>query len=124
MTVFELAHVNILASDLEAPVRFYRDVLGLTEGRRPAFASPAAWFDLGERAAIHLVHRSEAESGPTTGAIDHIAFACRDFDQVRRRLDAAGVPYEARMATGGGLRQIFLRDPNGVKVELAFCEPA
>lgn len=123
MSARTLDHVNIVTADLEATVRFYRDLLGLLPGPRPAFAFPGAWLYLDGRPVIHLVSRHDAPAGATTGAIDHVAFGCEDFDGLRSRLDAAGVAYEVREVPGGEVRQIFLRDPNGVKVELGFRTP-
>lgn len=124
MAAKALDHVNIVTADLAATVRFYCDLLGLEEGPRPAFASPGAWLYLDGRPVLHLVLRQDAAPDPSTGAIDHLAFRCEDFDGLYRRLDRAGVPYETREAPGGEIRQIFLRDPNGVKVELNFSSPS
>ena len=36
------------------------------------------------------------------------------------RLAAAGIAHEAFTVPGLGLKQIFLRDPDGVRIELTF----
>jgi len=116
-----LDHVNIVTSDLAGTMRFYRDLLGLEPGERPAFAFPGAWLYLDGKPVLHLVLRESAAASADTGAIDHVAFGCDDFEGTRARLDAAGVACDVRDVPGGRLRQIFLRDPNGVKVELNFA---
>ena len=42
MTVRALDHVNIVTADLAASIAFYREVVGLVEGPRPAFPFPGA----------------------------------------------------------------------------------
>ena len=118
MAIRALDHVNILTDDLAATVAFYREVIGLEEGPRPPFPFPGAWLYCGDRPVVHLIQREgDGERRPDTGAIDHVAFEAEDF---RRRLQARGLAHETRLVPGGGMRQIFLRDPNGVKLELNF----
>ena len=44
MPINGLLHVAIKTNDLEATIRFYRDVVGLTEVHRPDFGYPGAWL--------------------------------------------------------------------------------
>lgn len=124
MALISLDHINLVTSDLEGTIRFYRDLLGLELGPRPSFAFPGAWLYLSGRPVVHLVLREDAVASAATGAIDHVAFSCEDFEGLRTRLEAAGITHEVREVPGGRLRQIFLRDPNGVKVELNFAAEA
>lgn len=48
------------------PAFFYRNVLGLEEGRRPGFDFPGAWLYAGGRAVPHLAGSRRAE--PPAGA--------------------------------------------------------
>ena len=41
MTIAGMNHFTVLTDDVGATVAFYRDLLGLTEGPRPAFEFPA-----------------------------------------------------------------------------------
>ncbi len=121
MTVRALDHVNIVTADLAASIAFYREVVGLVEGPRPAFPFPGAWLYCGERPVVHLMVREAAATGSRgTGAIDHVAFEAEDFDGFRQRLAARGIAHETRTVPGGAMRQIFLFDPDGVKIELNF----
>ncbi len=121
MTVRALDHVNIVTADLAASTAFYREVLGLAEGPRPAFPFPGAWLYCGERPVVHLMVRGTASGGGgDTGAIDHVAFEAEDFDGFRQRLEARGIAHETRIVPGGAMRQIFLFDPDGVRIELNF----
>jgi catechol 2,3-dioxygenase-like lactoylglutathione lyase family enzyme len=53
-----------------------------------------------------------------TGPVDHIAFNARDYDDVVARLESHGVQAARNDVPGSALRQLFLRDPNGVKIEI------
>lgn len=118
MKVHGLDHVNITTQDLEGTIAFYREVLGLEPGERPPFPFPGAWLYAGGRPVVHLGVRPA--SGGSTGAVDHVAFAASGFEAFRRRLEERGIPYSTAVVPGTDMRQIFLRDPNGVKIELNF----
>ncbi len=49
-------------------------------------------------------------------AVDHLAFAGADYEQLAARLEEAAVPAVPNAAPG--IRQLFLTDPNGVRVEI------
>lgn len=53
-----------------------------------------------------------------TGPVDHIAFAAQDYDEVLARLQRQGVHVRANDNPGNVVRQLFLFDPNGVKIEI------
>jgi catechol 2,3-dioxygenase-like lactoylglutathione lyase family enzyme len=57
-----------------------------------------------------------------TGAIDHIAFNAKGFDEMIAGLDAEGLPYRRNSINDIGLRQIFVQDPNAITIELNFRE--
>ena len=120
MTIRALDHINVWTADLEATRRFYVDVLGLREGDRPGFQSVGAWLYSGDAALVHLVARDDALDGPT-GAVNHVAFQARGLAQVVARLDARGIAYTQRTVPGRGMIQVFLHDPNGVRIELCFA---
>ena len=54
------------------------------------------------------------------GPVDHVAFAAQDYDEVLARLERLGVPVRANNNPGNTVRQLFLFDPNGVKIEINF----
>ena len=117
MPVKALDHVNIATADLEGTVAFYAEAVGLERGWRPDFPFPGAWLYAGERPVIHLM---VAERGAGTGPLDHVAFEAEDFEGTRARLAARGHDHQVRDVPGTAVRQIFVLDPNGVKLELNF----
>ena len=124
MSLQRLDHVLVLTDDLEATKAFYCDALGLEVGERPPLEFPGYWLyprrrpvPARRRAAAYEAHA--ATLGLRVGdAVDHLAFAGADYEQVAARLEAAGVDAVTNAVPGAGLRQLFLTDPNGVRVEL------
>jgi catechol 2,3-dioxygenase-like lactoylglutathione lyase family enzyme len=120
MTIRAIDHVNIGTDRLEETRAFFRDVLGLTEGWRPDFPFGGAWLYAGDTAVVHLVDLRDAKAPSDLAALDHFAFRITDLDAMAARLDAAGVAHRRVDVPGAPIRQIFLRDPNGVTIELNF----
>jgi catechol 2,3-dioxygenase-like lactoylglutathione lyase family enzyme len=120
-----LNHLLVVADDLEATRAFYEEVLGLNVGPRPPFGFPGYWLYLGDRAVVHLAKRGAERGGPSngaggTGAIDHIAFEATGLKDMVARLERHAVALQHRKVPGQGLHQVFVRDPNGVRIELNF----
>src|SRR5579862_5649016 len=122
MSVGVLDHFNIRTRKLAETVRFYEDVLGLENGDRPNFAFPGAWMYSEGKAVVHLVDISPTEEAqkPDSGVVHHVAFMSRGFKAMEAHLQSTGVPFRTVQVPGGELWQIFVRDPNGVMVELNY----
>jgi catechol 2,3-dioxygenase-like lactoylglutathione lyase family enzyme len=118
MAIRGIDHVNIGTTRLEDTRRFFRDVLGLTEGWRPDFSFNGAWLYAGETAVVHLVELDEPKGPSAAAALDHFAFRIDDLDGVVRRLEDAGIAYRVIDVPGSTTRQVFVRDLNGVNIEL------
>ena len=134
MSLKTFEHVLILADDLKKTKEFYVDLLGLKDGYRPDFPFPGHWLYLNEddkAACIHLAMRMQGDgqdyyigkkdnvkSG--SGAIDHVAFNCEDIDGMKEMFDKKSIEYTHRKVPGFPLEQLFVDDPDGVKVELNF----
>ena len=126
-----LEHITIRCAQLRRTRDFYVELMGLTEGDRPAFPFRGHWLYLGGVPVVHLVEASDsagawgrditipkAEDG--TGSFDHVAFRGDDFQAMRERLKEAGVSFKERVVPGGRLSQLFVPDPEGVLVEINF----
>ncbi|HLV11510.1 MAG TPA: VOC family protein [Trueperaceae bacterium] len=117
--------VNLYTRDIEAGIRFYRDVLGLRETfRTPREGTPehvefvAGGFivGLGAVEAAKRVHGVDAEPGAPAMAV---VLWTDDVDAEFARLVAAGVPaVKEPHDTGNGNRNALVRDPDGNLVEL------
>jgi catechol 2,3-dioxygenase-like lactoylglutathione lyase family enzyme len=117
-------HVFVLTDDLEASRRFYCDLLGLEQCERPSFPFAGYWLGSDGRVFVHLGDRSEfrgalaalgLEEG--TGPVDHVAIRVEALDELAARLAAAGVEAVANEVPGVS-RQLFVTDPNGVRIEV------
>ena len=122
ISVGVLDHFNIRTRNLKETVRFYEDVLGLQNGARPNFAFPGAWMYSEGHPVVHLVDISQTAEAqkPDSGVVHHVALSSRGFAGMKARLAAKGMPFDGRQVPGGELWQIFVRDPNGVMIELNY----
>jgi glyoxylase I family protein len=129
----ELHHVNFTAPDPTAMAAFYRDVLGLrdiseTWGRdnriTEQYGPPVAFVEDDAGRHLHLstvapdllfgTRREINMLGPR----GHVAFRVDDIDELKRRLDAAGVPYSDYGEWAiKGWHQVFVHDPMGNVLE-------
>jgi catechol 2,3-dioxygenase-like lactoylglutathione lyase family enzyme len=113
MAVRKIDHVNIRTPRVADTVRFYVDLLGMKAVPRPGtedMASSAWLCDATGQAAIHV----------GSGRVHHAAFECSDYSAMRARLEAGNQIVGLSEVPQIALRQIFVRDPNGILVELNF----
>lgn len=130
MQVNWLDHVNIITDDLDRTAKFYSALLGLErrDGPPPLTPQTAQWMhDAGGKAILHInstdcprAFDRAVEPGALTGAVHHVALNCTGYDEVIRRVEAMGLPYQVNMVASIGLRQVFTPDPNNVLLELNF----
>lgn len=134
MPLSHLEHYLIQAEDLEATKDWYVRVLGMREGPHPDFGFPVYWLYLGERDVLHMTQGGakvteqrkrylgqESEATRGSGVIDHVAFRATGLPDMLEHLRHLGVDFKERQVDDQGLYQLFLLDPNGVKVELNFA---
>ena len=127
-TVTGLNHVNQRAPRalLTALRDFYRDVVGLREGPRPAFGSSGWWLYAGDAAVMHLSEQRDEEPprGPAPAdapaTFDHVAFTAVDPDAAAATLRAHGVEFSVDRNAATRQYQFFFTDPAGNGVELNF----
>ena len=121
MAIKSLDHVNIRTSKSRETMNFYTEILDFSEGFRPPFNFPGAWLYAGESAVIHLVF-DDSEQSDNYNPVDHIAFEAAGYEESMQRLESANWEYRCSDVPDRNIRQIFLVDPNGVKLELNFKE--
>ena len=120
-----LHHALVLTDDLEGTRTFYVGALGFEEDvDRPPLPFAGFWLTLGGDACLHVADRGEYEAwiatlglGPVAGAVDHLAFRRADYDALAARLAAAGVEAVPNEVPGV-MRQLYVTDPNGLRIEL------
>ena len=128
MKVTGADHTNWRVRDLEASLRFYRDVLGLTpfgleeyqRGERPLVS-----LRVTEEFILHLTP-DPAYKRPSTGGYDHLALVVEgaERDEIAAYLEGRGVEIEKRFDSITGARgegpALYVRDPDGYRIELKF----
>ena len=120
MALSAFQHVNTRSADVERTRAFY-ERLGLRVGDRPPFASRGYWLYLGDQPVLHLVQRPDGQAHHEgSGNVDHVAFEAADLEGTRRALTEAGLPFREAVVPRDGTVQIFVRDPDGLTVELNF----
>ena len=145
MKINKLDHVSIATDQLEDTKKFYCDLLGLKVGHRPKLKSSGYWLYSGEEAIIHLVETGsnldrkiafsddktnarslgnpEITDLSETGMDDHIAMTVEESAGLVKHMQENDVKYWGRLIADRELYQIFVRDPNGVIIELNDYTP-
>jgi len=122
-------HVALPVTDLERSKRFFSDVLGLREIRRPPFDFSGAWYQLGDRQLHLIVHgRSTMREDKGVDSRDiHFAIRVNSYRETREFLRSKGFQPEAddefrRMKESprstAGWPQLFIMDPDRNVIEL------
>jgi catechol 2,3-dioxygenase-like lactoylglutathione lyase family enzyme len=122
MSVGVLDHYNVSTRKLKETVSFYEEVLGLTNGPRPPFDFPGAWLYSEDHPVLHLndISQTDRDQRPDSGVIDHVAFGSRGFEAMKKHLSGKSIAFRVNEVPNSTRRQIFLRDPNNVEIELNF----
>ncbi|MEM7525578.1 MAG: VOC family protein [Pseudomonadota bacterium] len=134
---WSIHHVNLEARDVRRAASFYGGILGMAEtawtfppsrGYIPAAPDQLALFndERQSHTGLHLIKpdpdfaaRNDLREDHNPSIGGHIAIEVSDLEAVIRRLTAAGVPYsDAGVFAIPGLRNIYVRDPEGNLVEI------
>ena len=118
-------HAVLICSDVEQTIAFYQGVIGfplveLVENRDYA-GSSHFFFDIGNRNLLGFFDFPGLGLEPgveAIGGVQHIAISApRDrWEEVRDRLDAAGVKYAG--PDRGIEESLYFKDPDGIQIEL------
>ncbi|HOT93770.1 MAG TPA: VOC family protein [Methanoregulaceae archaeon] len=118
-----LSHVALATGDMDATIRFWRDLLGCRlVGRLGRPGQRAYFFEWPRTLPV-----AEKEAGvPVAGpfALDHVALGVGSLDDLfalKDRCAAAGIA-ASDVTDHGFLYSVYLHDPNGITVEC--CCPA
>jgi catechol 2,3-dioxygenase len=123
-----LLELVLEVADLERAVRFYSDVLGMSEVTRWGAERPAVWLRLGRNEVLGLWPASSGGPGVAihnSRGGSHVHFAVYvapgSLESWLDRLGRAGLDVKGPVQFNQG-QSIFVTDPDGNVVELADWE--
>ena len=118
-------HAALICSDVERTIEFYQGLLGfplveLVENRDYG-GSSHFFFDLGNQTLLGFFDFPGLGLEPgveSIGSVQHIAISAprERWEEVRGRLDAAGVTYAG--PDQGIEESMYFKDPDGIQIEL------
>ena len=123
MSLFkQIQHVSITVTDVQKARDFYTGLLGFQEIPRPAFDFPGIWYSLGGDLQLHIILndqlvRPAVERETIVARYAHFALWTDDCDASAARIEALGLVCRDVVSGPTGLRQVFVKDPDGNMVE-------
>jgi catechol 2,3-dioxygenase-like lactoylglutathione lyase family enzyme len=116
-----LDHVTIITKDLNETKKFYINILGMEiDDNRPPFDFDGVWLSINKRAIVHIIvkknHDTDHSFMPT---LDHIAFKANNIENIKKKLKENNITYNEKLTPDNKIAQIFIKDPNGIKIELS-----
>jgi catechol 2,3-dioxygenase-like lactoylglutathione lyase family enzyme len=118
----QVKHVNhIVTMVREAPrsIEFYCGLLDFTQIPSMVDNPNITWLQLPSGVMLHLI---ESQDAPVHPENVHHAFEVEDFDAATKALQAKGIAVERSGVRHDGQHYLFIRDPDGNRVEL--CTPS
>ena len=124
---FDFVYTAIRVRDIAASMKFYTEILGMeivdplqstpfTKGKVIILRSPGGsqrlelnWYEPGSRFGPKYKNGEE---------LDHLAFECDDVPTAIAELERKGVEVLVRSKEIGSWDEAFVKDPNGIWVEL------
>jgi len=123
-----LDHLLVLTDDIDATRDFWCGALDLEVGERPPLGFPGYWLYGSDGPCVHVAERDAYEAHSQSigipaapGPVEHVAFDAPDYDALVDRVRGAGIR-AAPNEVAGVMRQLFVEDPNGVKIEINVKE--
>lgn len=141
MGIKRLDHVNFITHDPDATIIFYTEVIGLELGDHLNIDTSHSLYFYISGCSIAILHVGNAKADKdqpkfkrlaelefphrgsfSTGAFDHFCLAVdmSDYGKYIERFDSKKLVYQTYCHEDTALKQIWLLDPNGVRVELNF----
>lgn len=133
MPLSHIEHFLVQTADMAKTRDWYVRVLGMRVGPNPDFKFPVCWLYLGDKDIVHITEGGaqvsenrkkyvgqESQATHGTGVLDHIAFRATGLEAMLAHLRALGIEFKQRKVDNQGLYQLFMLDPNGIKIELNF----
>lgn len=113
----------LAVSDLARSIEFYRDQLGFQLAEEAKANGQIFWCRLERDGACLMLQQACEEDGPSEGRGRGVTFylVCNDADLVHAELHARGWQLAAPTLAYYGMKQLFVREPDGYS--LCFESP-
>ncbi len=134
MPLSHIEHFLVQTTSIEKTRDWYVRVLGMQVGPNPDFKFPVCWLYLDGKDIVHLTEGGanvsenrkryvgqESQATHGTGVVDHIAFRATGLEEMLKHLRSLGIDFKQRQVNEQGLYQLFMHDPNGIKIELNYA---
>jgi lactoylglutathione lyase len=123
MAQTKITHIAVYVKELKRSSDFYRDVFSFREIEEPFKDGLHAWFDIGNNVSLHVI---QAPWQPITiNKNNHLCFSVQDMETFIENLGQQGVEYEDWPGNKNkinvrpdGIKQIYVRDPDGYWIEI------
>ena len=135
MPLSHIEHFLIQTESIDNTRDWYVRVLGMQVGPNPDFKFPVCWLYLDGRDIVHITEGGaqvsenrkkyvgqESHATHGTGVLDHIAFRATGLKEMLAHLRALKIDFKQRQVNDQGLYQLFMHDPNGIKIELNYAK--
>ncbi len=122
----KLKYTGIRVKDLDASVKFYTAVLGMSVKERNRFdETRGTVVDLESEGSDHPLELNYYESGSPFDSpyeagegLDHLGFKVLDLDRAISEAARLGYPVVREVKTATS-RWVYIQDPNGIWIELS-----
>ena len=118
----QIAHICILAKDLEETSKFYTEVLGLEksfEFEQKDGKIRGYYIKIGNNTFFEIYQGTPGE----VGNIHHVSIEVDDLQSLIEKVRSHGIDIADKTYGGDNAWQTWLTDPNGVKLELHEYTP-
>lgn len=116
-------HEAILVKDLSESSQFYMNVIGVKEIENGTGLDHIRYFSLGKNTQLHIIEDQNHKQVDVKGV--HFALRVNDLDMFIRHLQKQKIGFENWFGKVNktndrpdGLRQVYLKDPNGYCIEI------
>jgi catechol 2,3-dioxygenase-like lactoylglutathione lyase family enzyme len=111
-----LHHIHLFASDLDASIAWWRDMLGGEVAFDGDFGGARNVFMRVGSGRLHLYEQQPR--GSTGGAVHHVGIKCHGLPTLVEQMKARGVAFRSEIREFGSWRYIMCAAPDNVLLEL------
>lgn len=116
-------HTAIFVVNCKVSAAFYHNIIGLDTIPEPFHDGKHAWFKIGPGSAMHIIEGATAKKEYYKN--QHTCFSVGSVEAFTELLKKNSIPFEDVRGTVGaittrvdGVKQIWLRDPDGYWIEI------